>query len=335
MKNNIIIRMIAILLLGCGLYFIIDYKMPEDKNLSSGTSVARSYMEKINNFSNVENYNYNTKKVKLKNKRLTDVSYTFFDKIEMPRDMYPQGICFSDSYIFITMYTSDENKMGMIMAFEKETGRHLLSFGMDTKSHLGGIAFDGNNLWICNSSKMSIERISYAFICNAIKHHDAEFIDIRNLIEVYPVNVIPSCITFYDKRLWVAAHTKITNSQMMAYHFLREENRLEFDSIYHIPAKVQGIVFDESGRIALSTSYGRKKSSYLKIYSSAEAMSINVDKYESVIEMPPCSEGIAINNGLYYILFESAGEKYLEGTDGKGKSIAPLDRILIIDPSLT
>ena len=48
--------------------------------------------------------------------------------------------------------------------------------------------------------------------------------------------------------------------------------------------------------------------------------------------MPPCSEGVEIDNQKIYVLFESAGKKYLEGTDGKGKSVAPLDRILVIDP---
>ena len=60
-------------------------------------------------------------------------------------------------------------------------------------------------------------------------------------------------------------------------------------------------------------------------------MTKNVDKYETSIEMPPCSEGIDIKDKKIYIMFESAGKKYLEGTDGNGKSLAPLDKILIID----
>ena len=46
--------------------------------------------------------------------------------------------------------------------------------------------------------------------------------------------------------------------------------------------------------------------------------------------MPPCSEEIALTEEQIYVLFESAGEKYLEGTDGRGKSIAPIDEILAI-----
>jgi hypothetical protein len=32
-----------------------------------------------------------------------------------------------------------------------------------------------------------------------------------------------------------------------------------------------------------------------------------------------------------YVIVESAGEKYLEGTDGKGNSPAPIDKILRIN----
>ena len=48
------------------------------------------------------------------------------------------------------------------------------------------------------------------------------------------------------------------------------------------------------------------------------------------IEMPPCSEGITIYDDVIYVVFESAGEKYLDGTDGGGNSLSPLDKILMI-----
>ena len=48
------------------------------------------------------------------------------------------------------------------------------------------------------------------------------------------------------------------------------------------------------------------------------------------VEMPPCSEELELVDGEIYILFESAGEKYLEGTDGKGTSASPVDEILVL-----
>ncbi len=308
-----------------------EYKMPKDKKLSLGTSVVRSYMEKIDNYANVEGYRYNIKKHHATQKRLKDISYFFNEMIELPKNMYPQGICFTEDYMLITLYAHSKQSLGKIMVYDKTTGEFLISFGMDINSHLGGITYDGNNIWVCNSSKIAVERISYNFICTSIEHHKGKCLDIRNLVEKYPVNLIPSCITFFDGRLWVATHTKQTNSQMISYRFDEKKNQLYFDDIYFIPSKVQGMIFDENGRVILSTSYGRRKSSYIKIYSSVDAMSKNVKEYDKMIELPPCSEGISFDNQKVHVIFESAGKKYLEGTDGKGKSIAPLDKILVID----
>ena len=44
--------------------------------------------------------------------------------------------------------------------------------------------------------------------------------------------------------------------------------------------------------------------------------------------MPPCSEEVAIADGTVFVLFESASAKYFEGTDGMGKSPAPIDKFI-------
>ena len=99
---------------------------------------------------------------------------------------------------------------------------------------------------------------------------------------------------------------------------------------WRIPEKVQGIAFDEDGKIYISASYGRRKSSYLKVYKSLTHLDKNPGKPMMKVEMPPCSEELELVDGEIYILFESAGEKYLEGTDGKGTSASPVDEILVL-----
>ena len=47
--------------------------------------------------------------------------------------------------------------------------------------------------------------------------------------------------------------------------------------------------------------------------------------------MPPCSEEIVCVEDSLKLLFESASEKYFEGTDGNGISAAPLDSLLEIE----
>ena len=60
-------------------------------------------------------------------------------------------------------------------------------------------------------------------------------------------------------------------------------------------------------------------------------MEKELDNPSIKVEMPPCSEGVVFENGALVVLFESASEKYFEGTDGKGVSKAPLDTLLEIN----
>ena len=217
------------------------------------------------------------------------------------------------------------------MVIDKESGDYLFTLGMDPASHLGGIAFDGENVWVCNSSKNAIERISYDFIELMASQNPGEVVDATDVVDIYKVSNTPSCITFYGNRLWIATHTKIINSKMKAYFYDKKSDTLKALSTYKIPSKVQGIAFDEDGAVYLSTSYGRRSSSYIKKYASVIEMASEPDSPITAIEMPPGSEEIDIDDGKLCVIFESAGEKYFEGTDGKGVSTSPIDKILQID----
>ena len=115
---------------------------------------------------------------------------------------------------------------------------------------------------------------------------------------------------------------------MAAYQITRKGLRLV--ETYRIPDKVQGVTFDDNGKVYLSTSYGRQNSSYLKVYDSIQELDKKPNQPKVKVEMPPCSEEIDIEGDAIYILFESAGEKYFEGTDGKGRSISPIEQILTL-----
>ena len=304
-----------------GLTIIIKQEdTPEDKRLSSGDSVIMENMVKIDNYANGIKY-------------IKNYAFSFWEQIDVIQDEddYPQGLCITDEFVFISSYSDIRGKLGKIRVFDKNSGEHLLSLGLDASSHMGGIAFDGESLWICNSSKMAVERISYAFILQMVEHNTGKLVDVRNLVERYRINNIPSTITYYDGTLWVATHSILTNAMMISYTYDKVENKLEAEDSFWIPPKVQGVAFKQNGEVYLSTSYGRTKASHIKKYKSVYTMSNNVWDFIKEIELPPCSEGIVYQNKTLYVLFESAGKKYLEGTDGKGKSKAPIDKILILE----
>ena len=73
-----------------------------------------------------------------------------------------QGLCFTPDYVIMTAYTEDKNEPGALMVFDRETGDYLVTLGMKKDSHLGGVAFDGENLWVCHSNSNTLERIYQA-----------------------------------------------------------------------------------------------------------------------------------------------------------------------------
>ena len=334
-KNKHLCIFSLILLLGLTTVSKQDNDMPEDEQLSSGYSVIRGNMVKIDNYANVQSYRYDLQK-KIKRKKteyiLTERKFSFLDNIMVFHDEeeYPQGLCMTEEYIFISSYSGIRGELGKIKVYDKESGEYLLALGMDENSHLGGLAYDGTYIWVCNSSKMSIERISYGFMKQMIRENKGDMIDARNLVDSYRVNNIPSCVTCFDGSLWVATHSIWMNATMVAYDYDEEINVLNSRASYRVPPKVQGVDFSETGEVYLSTSYGRKKSSYIKKYESIYAMTNDVSDYIEQIELPPCSEGIVYRDKQIYVLFESAAKKYLEGMDGKGQSLSPLNKILVI-----
>ena len=282
---------------------------------------------------------------------LRDLSFALLYQIETPgnpqtrwmdfqnhyidsENQCPQGLCMTKDYVIISTYSAgeeDEESLGALIFYDRETGEHVKSFGMESESHLGGIAYDGENLWICHSNTREVERISFDFLEHLIRISKQNFIDISGCFSRYPVRNTPSCIAYEDGKLYVATHRIYASARMYVYRYHEKEDTLEVEEGYFIPSKVQGVTFDGEGRVYLSTSYGRSKSSYLYVYDSLKELESFFAAPRLRVEMPPGSEEILRQGDELYILFETACYKYYEGTDGNGTCDYPLDKIVILD----
>ncbi len=315
--------------------------------LYRGHADKRRMDNSVDSRASVNNYRYRSAE-KSGTRWLKSLSYDFWDEVMIPgmpssrgQDLQeqkifgeaqcPQGICLTNEYLLLTSYSEGKDELGELFVFDRESGEFLVTLGMNPKSHLGGVAFDGQNVWVCNSSTCSMERISYDFVKLMAEQNRGEVVDASKMVDTIAVENTPSCITYDSGRLWIATHTVSGDSKLVAYYYDRRQGKLTALSSYRIPKKVQGIAFDDKGRVYLSTSYGRASSSYLKVYRSVFAMSEKTEKPQIKVEMPPGSEEIAISGDRIYVLFESAGEKYFNGTDGKGISLCPIDKILEVD----
>ncbi len=299
----------------------------------------------IDSHYNVEMYSYQSGGVSDRNhKELKECSYGFLEEVAIPgmpstreRDYLDhiissvgqclQGLCFTPEFILISAYAEESEVPGSLLVFDRRDGRYLTALCMRENSHLGGIAFDGDNIWVCHSGTCTLERISYKDILKAVEDGG----EIADVSTEYRLKNTPSCITCYGGRIWVATHTKIFGSQMLSYSYDFEKDTLVSLGSYNIPSKVQGIAFDETGSVYLSTSYGRNNSSYLKVYASLLMLTRRPNAPGVRVEMPPCSEEIAIAGNHVFVLFESASRKYFEGTDGRGTSSSPIDKVLKVD----
>lgn len=317
-----------------------------DKDTVGNVILYAKWTRKINDVENISRYSYHSDtKLSRNTKALKDCKFKMLENISIPgmpstreedikmqrilnENQCPQGLCLTKDFILVTAYSCDWNVLGSLYMFDRSSGEYIATLGMKKNSHLGGVACDGKNVWICHSNNSTLERIPYKMLLEIAKEKPKEFIDCSQSIEDFKVKNRPSCITYHDGKLWVATENDFLKSRMISYRFDGEE--LKKADTYTIPAKVQGVAFAKDGRVFLSTSLGRRKSSYLRIYDSLKTLDNEPNKPTKKVEMPPCSEEVEILGEHIYVLFESASQKYYEGTDGKGNSISPLEKIICI-----
>lgn len=317
-----------------------------DKDMVGNVVLYAKWTRKINDEENISRYSYHTDaKLSGSSKALKECNYRVLDNIHIPgmpstreedmkeqrildENQCPQGLCLTKDFILVTAYSCDWDVLGALYLFDRSSGEYIATLGMKKNSHLGGVTCDGENVWICHSDNNTLERIPYAMLLKIARIKPKKFIDFSKSIEAFKIQNRPSCITFHDGKLWVATQTDFLKSKVVSYRF--DGKQMKKKDSYAIPARVQGIAFAKDGRVLLSTSLGRTKSSYLRVYESLKDLDKEPNKPEQKVEMPPCSEELEIYGEHVYVLFESAGQKYYEGTDGKGSSISPLEKIICI-----
>ncbi len=290
----------------------------------------------IDNVANVENFGYKGNYEKTEATPIKECDYSFWENVLLPgtgqlpqetTDSCVQGLAFTPDYLLLTAYALNAQENGGLYVYDRKTGAFLGKIPMRRGSHLGGIAYDGKNVWVCHSGQQVLSRISYEALRGTVKQG---MFTVAGAEEDYPVEEEPSCLTAENGQLFAATFREKEKSRMTAYRYDENRDRLVAETVYPIPPKVQGVAFDEAGNVWLSTSYGRKNSSFLLKYKTLAELGEEGGKPETIVELPPCSEELAIQNGKLYVVFESACRKYKEGTDGRGKSRSPLDKILLL-----
>lgn len=258
--------------------------------------------------------------------------------------MTPQGVCVTEQYVLVSAYCAigkyledlDDYKLlgnnkavydrekshkrhhSVIFVYNKSTKAHLCTLSLSDSPHVGGIAYDGNYVWVCKSNeeieKNKLEAIDITAIDNAVRSGE------RNCCVPYVASCncycIASFVSFFEGNLWVGEfddeHPGTLNELIIEGS--GSKMTLTKRRSFSIPAGVNGADFYrcyDKLFLAVNTSYGRNKNSITDIYrvnesSTGDLSCSRIKQYT----LPPMAEEICINGNDVYTLFESASTAY-------------------------
>lgn len=219
----------------------------------------------VDSASSIQNFDYATQVKAAQNeyksspstviKKLTDYPYTIITKYAIPglaptadddltkgyiqcNNLCPQGFYFAGDYLLTTAYCMDDIHNSCIFIYNKNSGAYLRTIVLDQKSHVGGVAYDGENVWICHAGDKALECISYKELKNYASGKQGMVA--RNTVTLKAINTKPSAVTYNeaDGRLWVAEYVSLPKYKdgkipyMAAYQYEDGELVPAYDMIY-------------------------------------------------------------------------------------------------------
>ena len=257
----------------------------------------------------------------------------------------PQGLCYEEKHdIFLAsgyMNNGSASRIYVIDATTYKTEKYftLTDYdGSDYTGHAGGIATNGENVWVCGDG--NVLRFDFFKIENAENGSAVEILD------TFDSPNGADFVTIEENYIWIGEFHKDGDYDTNSTHHITTANRKTNKALsfcYEIntgnqyglasttpikllstPSLVQGMEI-LNGKIVLSSSYSLAKSN-ISIYENI--LAVNAQKTFSYqgfdiplyvledknltknIEAPCMSEEIAHVNGRIYVLFESACQKY-------------------------
>lgn len=270
------------------------------------------------------------------------------DKKKASKQFVPQGICRAGRFWLVTAYDAKKKYRSVIYAVDPLMKEMVATVVLPNRFHVGGIAFDGENIWITGdtSDKYKGEPfLQYITFENFRKMIDepVHLIKKGEISKRVYIKNVPSFLEYDKGTLWVGTYVgrkKTAEAYMYGYKVLSDEagvrlNTLLVTIISGIDSSAQGADIDGNNLYVSSSYQGGNiaiKSSYITRYNITPLkdgiQSLSVAGREvSRVEVPKMNEEILVENGHVYINFESASETWWT-------SVIKTDRILSIDKSL-
>ena len=251
--------------------------------------------------------------------------------------MVPQGICIAGDYMLVTAYDNVRLMPGKkgadlpvanpsvlyVLSNEDPSARRLLStIVLPDANHVGGIAFDGENVWIAKSTDRECSMIPYGVIEQAVRDGAGSYA-LLSYDQNVSCDAVASFLTWHAGKLWVGTYINKKNGQgkLRGYRVIEEASeegiayRLEMDEEIGIPGYANGVAFAEIGGeqyMAVATSKGRYSHSRVYLYRVKEDPRTGREHficYDSR-KFPPMAEELVCDGENAYFLFESSATCY-------------------------
>lgn len=262
----------------------------------------------------------------------------------------PQGLCFVESMgVFaISGYMpedSDGNEQFSRIYFINPETKESKMFIIDNYTgHAGGIACNGNDLWISSGGSETTNGKIYHFTLDMFSVESGSEVSYDGY---FSVPVKGSVLYCDGDKLWVTEFYNSDNKVNDSHHYgsnhawscgydlpvevdYSAKEKLVPDVILSVPDKVQGMAINTDGEVIFSTSYGRRNNSKMYVfenYAEWDTNTVNVFDKEVTLyvskkknrvlsfKMPTLMEGLDYYNGKLYIIFESGAQAYADAKE--------------------
>ena len=253
--------------------------------------------------------------------------------------MVPQGICLAGNYILISAYDSGEEGRRaypsvIYVLSNRGRNRSLLTvLELPDSTHAGGLAFDGNYVWVAKGKSGECSAISYETVEKAVFS--------GNMCYPLEYDVTLNCgirasfLTYEQGYLWIGTSTsKAQDGNLRRFAITRDwQGNLQLlqTAQMKIPAHANGITFSEiDGRLcmAVNCSWSRYLGSKVYLYEvKQQGNALMFEKHGYEI-FPPMLEESFSDGDYVYFLFESAATCY--STVFYNKCQLPVDRVCAV-----
>lgn len=234
--------------------------------------------------------------------------------------MTPQGLTAAGSYFLISAYDSAGVNKSVIYVINS-SGKFVTTIILPSSAHIGGLAYDGYNVWVTGSSS-TISCFKYSVITAAV-NSKKEYYVLSSYLKNYTITGAPSFLSYYNNMVWVGKFNATANDYMYGYSIGSKTGTPTLSRKFKIqvPDRTQGVAFTSTGYLVISRSYVRTptSSSYiseLRCYkpswkaSTASDTSILKNNAVSTLTLPPMAEGAVVKGDYLYVVFESCATNY-------------------------